>query len=301
VEKNSSRSKFLFKTCQFFPSLCAWRRTQARRDREAGLPSLSKSQTEGEAKSLQIEGVAGSSLMPASGDSLCGFVVHPLAPVAFQEVVIIFAPLKKPPTRASFSSRSAPLGRPETEANHEQHHESNADLRDCLTAYVGGDTGAAGRRVTACMDSSPNSPVPGARLSATRIFAAIGVTLEWHGSNRCPSGALSISLKETTPPELDPGAFAYALPYEGTHIVVFLVRIQQGRAPQQTALVLGYVIAHEITHMLEGVCRHSDTGLMKAKWTDADFREMRLGRLDFAAADIKLIYIGLARRNPDRA
>jgi hypothetical protein len=117
------------------------------------------------------------------------------------------------------------------------------------------------------MDSSPNSPVPAARLSATRIFAAIGVTLEWHGSNRCPSGALSISLKETTPPELDSGAFAYALPYEGTHIVVFLDRIEQRRAPQQTALVLGYVIAHEITHMLEGVCRHSDTGLMKAKWT----------------------------------
>jgi hypothetical protein len=28
---------------------------------------------------------------------------------------------------------------------------------------------------------------------------------------------------------------------------------------------------------------------------------MRLGRLDFATADIKLIYIGLARRNPDLA
>jgi len=170
-----------------------------------------------------------------------------------------------------------------------------------LAAYAGGDTGAAAHRVTVCMDSPPNTPVPAARLSATRIFAAIGVNLEWHGSNRCPSGALSVSLKETTPPELDPGAFAYALPYEGTHIVVFLDRIQQRRPREQAGIVLGYVIAHEITHMLEGVCRHSDSGLMKAKWTDTDFREMRLGRLDFAAADIKLIYIGLARRNPDLA
>ena len=170
-----------------------------------------------------------------------------------------------------------------------------------LASYAGGDTGAAGRRVPVCMDTPPNTPVPAARLSATRMFAAIGVNLEWHGSTRCPSGALIVSLRETTPPELNPGAFAYALPYEGTHIVVFLDRIQQGRPRELAGIALGYVIVHEITHMLEGVCRHSESGLMKANWTDADFREMRLGHLDFAAADIELIHIGLARRNPDLA
>jgi hypothetical protein len=34
--------------------------------------------------------------------------------------------------------------------------------------------------------------------------------------------------------------------------------------------LLGYVLAHEIGHVLEGLVRHSGAGVMKASWNRAD-------------------------------
>ena len=36
--------------------------------------------------------------------------------------------------------------------------------------------------------------------------------------------------------------------------------------------VLGNVLAHELTHALQGVARHSSEGLMKADWEHPDIR-----------------------------
>ena len=63
-----------------------------------------------------------------------------------------------------------------------------------------------------------------------------------------------------------------------------------------TGYVLAHVLAHEITHILQGTCRHSDYGLMKARWDERDFRNMTSQRLLFAKEDIDLIYRGLSAR-----
>ena len=42
-------------------------------------------------------------------------------------------------------------------------------------------------------------------------------------------------------------------------------------------------------HVLEGVSRHSDRGVMKARWEPADFRAMASRPLPFAAIDVLLI------------
>jgi hypothetical protein len=63
------------------------------------------------------------------------------------------------------------------------------------------------------------------------------------------------------------------------------------------SIVLGYVLVHEITHILEGISRHSESGLMKAHWDKADFFYMRGNALRFAQEDIKLIYLGLEGRS----
>jgi len=55
-------------------------------------------------------------------------------------------------------------------------------------------------------------------------------------------------------------------------------------------------MAHEIAHVMEGTCRHSDEGIMKARWNYADYREMGSRHLRFASVDVELIHQGLAVR-----
>jgi hypothetical protein len=52
---------------------------------------------------------------------------------------------------------------------------------------------------------------------------------------------------------------------------------------------LGNVLAHELTHALEGVPRHSSEGLMKDIWSARDYAGMLHGPLPFAAEDLDLL------------
>jgi hypothetical protein len=150
--------------------------------------------------------------------------------------------------------------------------------------------------VKVCTEASPSVDNGRAQMIASEMFKGIGVKLEWHGSVHCPSGALRISLSTRTPSRLQPGALGYALPYEGTHIVVFLDRINASVSKNTKAALLGHVYAHEITHILEGECRHSATGLMRARWTGRDYAGIDSGPMPFAQEDIELIQMGFARR-----
>ena len=47
---------------------------------------------------------------------------------------------------------------------------------------------------------------------------------------------------------------------------------------------------------MEGISRHSATGIMKARWDDNDYCAMRRKPLDFAQEDVDLIYAGLKAR-----
>jgi len=134
-----------------------------------------------------------------------------------------------------------------------------------------------------------------ARKVASDIFAGIGVKIRWRGDDRCPSEAISISLSRDTPASLHPGALAYALPYERIQIVALLDRVKHA-APYDSGCLLGYTLAHEVAHILEGVARHSRSGIMKAQWGTEDFVAMGQHRLGFAGQDVLLIYQGLDQR-----
>jgi hypothetical protein len=60
--------------------------------------------------------------------------------------------------------------------------------------------------------------------------------------------------------------------------------------------VLAHVMVHEITHILQGVSRHSESGIMKARWTNNDYQEMMFQPLPFAPEDVKLVQLGLDAR-----
>jgi hypothetical protein len=156
-----------------------------------------------------------------------------------------------------------------------------------------------GRQVTVYF--SDNAGVPydvraQAQGLATGIFASIGVTLRLKPGHPAPSetDAIMIEFVTNTPATRHPGALAYALPYEGVHIRIFWDRIQPNPAPRQ---LLAHVMVHEITHILQGIDRHSKAGIMKANWTYQDFADMKLRPLGFTAEDVDLINRGMAARN----
>jgi hypothetical protein len=69
-----------------------------------------------------------------------------------------------------------------------------------------------------------------------------------------------------------------------------------GSTSQAWVATLGHVIAHEVGHLLLGKDSHSPSGLMSARWTDAEQRLMVRGDLHFAAEDAAALQDALARR-----
>jgi hypothetical protein len=139
--------------------------------------------------------------------------------------------------------------------------------------------------------------LPFAQTLASRMFASIGVEIDWRSDLRgCPTEGILVNLSFHTPENVKPGALAYAKPYEGKHILVLYDRIAQNPCERQIPYVLGHVLTHEITQMLQGICRHSASGVMKAHWTPDDLAGMVLQQLTFEQKDVDLIYLGLARR-----
>ena len=75
--------------------------------------------------------------------------------------------------------------------------------------------------------------------------------------------------------------------------MVLYDRLKSGTERSLVPRLLSYVMAHEITHILQGVARHSSTGIMKANWDRTDYFNMGANHLGFTKEDIHLIYLGL--------
>ena len=153
--------------------------------------------------------------------------------------------------------------------------------------------------VTVCMSQRGNVTVFQAQAIASQIFAGIRVRLDWQPDQRswCLSGdRIAITLSDETPVGQHPGEFAYSMPYQGTRIVVFYDRLLTSLTGSRVPSVLGYVLAHEIAHVLQGISRHSASGIMKPKWDSRDYVEMRGKMLRFTEDDVSLIRRGLEER-----
>jgi len=168
-------------------------------------------------------------------------------------------------------------------------------LAPVFAAHTAGNTDL---RVPVCIDYQGGGDLRPANLSkaiASRMFRKIGVTLIWADSRSCPPGGIRISLTGNTPAGLQPGALAYATPYEGTHIRVFYDRIEANQ-PALVPHLLAHVLVHEIVHILQGCTRHSERGVMKTLWDGVDFSQMLWTELPIAQEDIELVHIGLQKR-----
>lgn len=159
------------------------------------------------------------------------------------------------------------------------------------------------QNIVACLDEGGGGlmEVPQARMIAIKVFQSAGVKLDVRrGKSFCearPDHAIVVSLSVNTPKDLYPGALAYVRPFEGVHVQVFYDRIRT-YSRQLRPYLLAYVIVHEITHILERIGRHSDSGIMKAHWTSDEHHLMLMNQFPFADEDIRLIHDGLAAPAP---
>lgn len=133
-----------------------------------------------------------------------------------------------------------------------------------------------------------------AQRGASRIFESVGVRLEWHEGGRfCKAPAadiLQIFLTTGTPLTVFPDALAWTRVGDGSrNIEVFFNRVAAMVEPRLVPTLLAHVLAHEITHLLEGVNRHSSQGVMKPHWDADDYAEMSVKPLPFAPEDAALI------------
>ena len=130
---------------------------------------------------------------------------------------------------------------------------------------------------------------------ASDMFGDIGITLRWRSGrpSRQDTGAIFIELLSGISERFMPGSLAYALPYEGVHIRIFWDRIRKFPAPRE---LLAHVMVHEVTHIVEGIMSHSESGIMKAHWTTDDVFAMESKPLKFTPGDVDLIYQGLESR-----
>jgi hypothetical protein len=85
-------------------------------------------------------------------------------------------------------------------------------------------------------------------------------------------------------------------PFGDAYVRVFCDRIQKSVAPEREPYLMGHVLAHEITHVLEGTDFHAVSGVMKAVWDFRECRQMTVHPLMFTATDILLIRQGVEDR-----
>jgi hypothetical protein len=146
---------------------------------------------------------------------------------------------------------------------------------------------------------------------ATGMFREIGVAVRFRNSvpdrvnaadDACGAPIVVTIDSEASDQRASEHALAYATPFSksGTCIHIFMDRIGSGRNPYFETVLLAHVLVHELSHVLEGVARHSEDGIMKARWDSQERKLMQSHSLSFAALDVDLIHTGIAKRTQTR-
>jgi hypothetical protein len=152
------------------------------------------------------------------------------------------------------------------------------------------------------VDLIPVATLAPAEAIASEMLAVAGVHVIWH--HRTPHAGESprentmlVRIVNDKQPDAQSGPIASAQVYQGQDILLYYSRIKWAEREQFLGpRVLAHALVHEIVHNLQGVARHSASGVMKATWTGSDYYEMEKHNLDIEPADLELIQIGLNHR-----
>lgn len=166
---------------------------------------------------------------------------------------------------------------------------------------------AADRTVTVCLGPAPQIEFRLQFLAkdyASRVYQSISVQLRWKYSCteaewNAPAAPSSRNLKvigieweREAPPSASRTVYAVARPYQptGTRITLYLDRLAPVLPePKRAAAVLGHVLAHELGHILLAHDGHTETGLMKARWSIDEQRDMVDHPMHFTSSEADTI------------
>ena len=181
----------------------------------------------------------------------------------------------------------------------------------CLTMSLPAQAKNVEPRITIYLQESHTVPfeiLARGQMTATEVYSTIQIRLEWRQgvepADQKAGEKIGIQFDAVVPEAFHPGALAFATPYgnSGTRIHILFDRVfKMGGTPRLAGALLGHVMAHEITHVLEAIARHSDTGVMKAHWDDHDLEQMAVRPLPFDPLDVQLVHQGLEKRATQRA
>ncbi len=139
-----------------------------------------------------------------------------------------------------------------------------------------------------------------AKTVAAEVFGGIGVGLGWSAKgipdNRRCVIRIKALLEISSSFHEHPDSLAYATVgvRADREVHIFIDRVAAMVPESSFGILLGHVLAHEITHVLEGVPRHSERGLMKARWGRSDLQRLVDHPLRFDLVDQALIHAALA-------
>lgn len=166
--------------------------------------------------------------------------------------------------------------------------------------YASDRPAAAEVRVCLAIEANVNfGVVMGAQRTAAQIFEGIGVHIHWvcgHIGNQT-GREIVMRLADNTSSGLLKGALAFALPYtqQGVRITIFYDRVERMHGGRdQTGIILGHTLAHELAHILKTDNSHSGAGIMRPRWDDRDIYAMQERSLAFSQDDVRAIYRNLA-------
>ena len=145
----------------------------------------------------------------------------------------------------------------------------------------------------------PESVLQRAERQTFRIFGDAGVRIEWgsHRDDRDVEGIES-ELENTAPTltvrivphsrDLSDDVFGVAFVGAdgvGQQADVFYdnVALLSKQSSRNSGEVLGYVMAHELGHLVLGSNSHAPIGLMRRRWDSGDLKKMSMGQLRFEA------------------
>jgi hypothetical protein len=171
-----------------------------------------------------------------------------------------------------------------------------------LMTWLMTDAWPARPGVTVCVTTPGLTLTGGALALARTTLEQAGVAVEWqcvppHRRGGAARPWLPVALVEGAPEGDHPGVLAVSYPYArcSKGITVFVDRVRPlARGQNEETALLAYVVVHEITHVLQGVVRHSETGIMRARWDRRDLAAIAQHRLAFDRADVHLLRQGLA-------
>ena len=140
------------------------------------------------------------------------------------------------------------------------------------------------------------------KIVASGIFEKIGVHVNWRTGKlpgqATPQKAFGVLTLEHAPESAAAGALASAriVGSSGTEIMIYKDRVLNflSNHSNLARVGVGYILAHELAHVMQGVGRHSASGILKAQWRHGDFEEMMFHKLAFTDFDVDLIHRGLA-------